>query len=270
MRSSRPRPPRISSFQGKPFGRAASTKKVASVRAQKGALASRLKRDEHLRELVRTGKATLPPPPASRSQRVRNEKRLLDEARHVFGDLSLVLVPAISVQLEFEKWSREHWERLPEWWPYVVNGPRRGRKGWIHEPLADLARRLGPDAVCPGSLSGRIRNLREIYELAGRQGRLEVRRQIESEMEAFGRALVTTLGHPKDVKDRSPRKPRPRRPNVVATSQRLAGKQREIERTRALVPGKAWNPEADAIKAVAKEDRVTSAAIRKRRTRSKK
>jgi hypothetical protein len=270
----------------------------------KAASAFRLKRDEMLRELVRTGKAKLPPPasrpdprrtpsavappppPPTReeleasilAETVREEERLLDEARYVFSGIGLskLLEDAIRVQLEFEQWEERllghtHPGRCGAT-PIEFGGLVRNKdgRGW---PLADFVRKVGPAVICGGSLGDRIAVLREIYSEAPRMAGSaraagEFRRKIESEMEAFGRALVTTLGHPKDVRDRSPRKRRPRRPDVTATRLRLAAKQREIERARELVPGKAWNPKADAIKALAREDRVTSAAIRKRESRT--
>lgn len=212
------------------------------------------------------------------AETVRAEERLLDEARYVFGGIGLsrVLTDAIRVQRKFEQWAEQYLGHAHAGYcgatPVELGGLVRNRdgRGW---PLADFVRKVGPAAICGGSLGDRIAVLREIYSEAPRMAgsasaAAELRRKIVSEMEAFGKALVTTIGHPKGMKDRSPRKPRPRRANVVATPQRLAARRREIERTRKVVPGKAWNPKADAIKALAKEDDVTTAAIRRRKPRT--
>jgi hypothetical protein len=207
---------------------------------------------------------------------LRAEKRLFDEARYVFGDIGLsrVLTDAIRVQLEFEQWAKRYrgHGRNDGSTPIELGGlvRNKGGRGW---PLADFARKVGPAAICPGSLADRIAVLQEIYAEAPRMAGSaraagELRRKIESEMEAFGKALVTTVGRPKRVRDRSPRKRRPRRPGIAATERRIAEKQRAIERDRAVVLGRAWNPRADAIKAVAQEDNVRPAAIRKRKRRT--
>ncbi len=200
-------------------------------------------------------------------ERLQGERWALSVARYLFVDFASVLARVILSEMAYEERYREQLPAVP--WVLPRRGTKRQVKGVSLGAVADFARALGPEAIASPSVWRMIETLRSMYAtseatVGDRDWWHELRRRIEGEMAAFGRALVTSgfSGRPKG-----------------STNPRVAGSVKEVDRIAKVVRAKLEQREDDppsrgylaaSFKAVSKKTHVKIGTLRKRRQRLKR